>query len=49
MRTVPNSHENVADARTSLTEYFLFYNDERPHQSLASRPRGAVQKTKHGA
>jgi len=31
-------YENVADARKSLTEYFLFYNNERPHQSLGSRP-----------
>lgn len=31
-------YENVADARKSLTEYFLFYNNERTHQSLGSRP-----------
>ena len=35
-------YENVADARTSLTEYFLFYNNERPHQSLGSRPPVAL-------
>lgn len=31
-------YENVMDARKGLAEYFLFYNNERPHQSLGSRP-----------
>ncbi len=31
-------YENVMDARKGLSEYFLFYNNERPHQSLGSRP-----------
>ena len=31
-------YENFIDARKGLAEYFLFYNNERPHQSLAYRP-----------
>ena len=31
-------YENFLDARKGLAEYFLFYNNERPHQSLAYRP-----------
>jgi putative transposase len=31
-------YENFIDARKGLAEYFLFYNNERPHQSLGSRP-----------
>lgn len=30
-------YENFVDARKGLAEYFLFYNTERPHQSLGSR------------
>ena len=28
------SYRNIDEARTGLTEYFNFYNNERPHQSL---------------
>jgi transposase InsO family protein len=28
-------YENVADLRIGLTEYFAFYNGQRPHASLA--------------
>jgi putative transposase len=31
-------YENFIDARKGLAEYFLFYNNERPHQSLGYRP-----------
>jgi putative transposase len=31
-------YENFIDARKGLSDYFLFYNNERPHQSLGSRP-----------
>lgn len=31
-------YENVLDARKGLSDYFLFYNTERPHQALGSRP-----------
>lgn len=29
------SYRNIAEAKSGLTEYFLFYNTERRHQSLA--------------
>jgi len=31
-------YENLRDARKGLAEYFEFYNNERPHQSLGSTP-----------
>jgi putative transposase len=31
-------YEDFVDARKGLSTYFLFYNNERPHQSLGSRP-----------
>lgn len=31
-------YENFTDARKCVAEYFLFYNNERPHQSLGYRP-----------
>jgi len=30
-------YQNLTDARQGLAAYFLFYNTERPHQSLGSR------------
>ena len=33
---------SVLDARVQLARYFRFYNDERPHQSLAYRTPAAV-------
>lgn len=32
----------VIDARTGLSEYFEFYNHERPHQSLGHKPPAEV-------
>lgn len=32
----------VVDARTGLSEYFEFYNHERPHQSLGHKPPAEV-------
>lgn len=32
-----NSYQNVTETRTGLNEYFLFYNNERRHQSLNYR------------
>ena len=31
-------YEDFIDVRKGLSAYFLFYNNERPHQSLGSRP-----------
>ena len=31
-------YEDFIDARKGLSAYFLFYNNERPHESLGSRP-----------
>lgn len=31
-------YEDFIEARKGLSAYFLFYNNERPHQSLGSRP-----------
>jgi putative transposase len=31
-------YEDFIDARKGLSEYFLFYNNERPHQALGSKP-----------
>ena len=31
-------YEDFIDARKGMSAYFLFYNNERPHQSLGSRP-----------
>jgi len=31
-------YEDFIDARKGLSAYFLFYNNERPHQALGSRP-----------
>ena len=39
-------YEDFIDARKGLAEYFLFYNNERPHQSLGFRPPGEVYSSK---
>ena len=31
-------YEDFIDVRKGLSAYFLFYNNERPHQALGSRP-----------
>lgn len=38
--------ENVLEARKALGVYFRFYNDERPHQSLAGLTPGMVHRQK---
>lgn len=35
-------YESMAQARTDLTAYFRFYNDERPHQALNNRTPSEV-------
>ncbi|MBN1936715.1 MAG: transposase [Anaerolineae bacterium] len=32
-----NDYEAVLQLERSLGDYFIFYNDERPHQSLSYR------------
>jgi putative transposase len=41
-------YENFLDARKGLSGYFLFYNNERPHQALGSRPPVEVYLGKEG-
>ena len=36
------SHQNLAEAQAGLTEYFAFYNHQRPHQSLDYQTPAAV-------
>jgi len=40
-----NDHQSVADARSRLDAYLLFYNDERLHQALNYRTPGAVYRS----
>jgi len=40
-------YEDCLDARKGLSEYFLFYNHERPHQTLGSIPPFAIYSGKH--
>ncbi len=35
-------YATVAELTLGLAEYFAFYNDERPHQSLGNRTPNAV-------
>ena len=35
-------YDTVADLTLGLTEYFIFYNGERPHQSLGNRTPDAI-------
>ena len=37
-------YRNVAELEASLRCWFRFYNEERPHQSLADRTPGAVYR-----
>ena len=41
-------YENFTDARKCVAEYFLFYNNERPHQSLGYRPPVVLPTVKNG-
>jgi len=38
------SYRTIAEANTGLTEYFQFYNTQRPHQSLAYQTPEAVYR-----
>ena len=38
----PHSYDTPRDARRGLTQYFAFYNHERPHQALAYRTPAEV-------
>jgi putative transposase len=40
---------SVSEARTELGRYFRFYNQERPHQSLAYQTPAAVYVAAHVA
>jgi len=37
-----NDWQQVSEARTGLGEYFVFYNQERPHQSLGNKSPAEV-------
>ena len=41
-------YDNPMELMIGLTEYFVFYNDERPHQSLGNRTPAAVYATASG-
>jgi len=41
-------YATMSEARAGLGEYFFFYNDERPHQSLEYRTPDEVQSSKMG-
>jgi putative transposase len=41
-------YHTVAELTLGLTEYFVFYNNERPHQSLGNRTPNAVYTDGHG-
>ena len=38
-------YEQVPDLEAGLTAYFLFYDEERPHQSLGYRTPGEVYRS----
>jgi putative transposase len=38
----------MAELTVGLTEYFSFYNGERPHQSLANKPPDQVYQVAQG-
>jgi putative transposase len=41
-------YSNMAELTLGLKEYFAFYNNERPHQSLGYQTTAAVYRTGHG-
>lgn len=41
-----HEYESPREARQQLTQYFNFYNTERPHQSLAYRTPAEIYKTR---
>lgn len=40
-----NKHENMQDLMMGLTHYFMFYNNERKHQSLGYQTPGSVYRS----
>jgi putative transposase len=43
-----NGYASMGDLRIGMATYFLFYNSERPHQSLGQRTPGIVYQTAIG-
>ena len=41
-------YSNAMELMIGLAEYFVFYNDERPHQSLRNRTPAEVYDTANG-
>ena len=41
-------YANLGELTLGLTEYFAFYNDERPHQALANETPETVYRTRQG-
>ena len=41
-------YSNAMELMIGLAEYFVFYNDERPHQSLRNRTPAGVYDTANG-
>lgn len=41
-------YASLPELLLGLTEYFAFYNDERPHQALGDRTPGAVDRSGEG-
>ena len=39
-----NNYEQAQELESGLTAYFLFYDEERPHQSLDYRTPGEVPR-----
>lgn len=44
----PKGSESMQELVIGLTEYFAFYNDERPHQALNHRTPQVVHRCGHG-
>ena len=43
-----NGYATMGELLIGLTKYFVFYNDERPHQALGNRTPDDVQKNRAG-
>ena len=39
------AYENITEARTGIGRYFVFYNEERPHQALGYQTPGEFYRT----
>jgi putative transposase len=44
----PKGYERIPELHSGLTEYFSFYNSERPHQSLGYRTPDEVHRSAQG-